>query len=91
MTTKGHFLKEPSIRLFLSNRHKKPPRRIKDSSGHIFSKIAGPIYGAVVKHLQYPVKVQSGGFRHLPQLGFSTHGFDVSPPNIPERSQKQRS
>ena len=24
MTTKGHSLKEPSIRLFLSNRHKKP-------------------------------------------------------------------
>ena len=45
MTTKGHFLKEPSIRLFLNNRHKKPPRRIKKSSGHIFSKITGPIYG----------------------------------------------
>ena len=91
MTTKDLSLKEPSIRLFLNNRHKKPPRRIKKSSGHIFSKIAGPIYGAVVKHLQNPVRVQSGGFRHLPQLGFSTHGFDGPPPNIPERSQKQRS
>lgn len=45
MTTKDLSLKEPSIMLFLSNRHKKPPRRIKKSSGHVFSKITGPIYG----------------------------------------------
>ena len=91
MTTKGHSLKEPSIRLFLNNRHKKPPRRIKKSSGHIFSKITGPIYGlgkSVERHLQYPVRVQSG-FRHLPQSGFSTHGFDGSP--LKENSQKQLS
>ena len=91
MTTKDLSLKEASIRLFLSNRHKKPPRRIKDSSGHIFSKIAGPIYGAVVKHLQYPVRVQSGGFRHLPQVGFSTHGFDGLASPLKENSQKQLS
>lgn len=93
MTTKDLSLKEPSIRLFLNNRHKKPPRRIKKSSGHIFSKITGPIYGlgkSVERHLQYPVRVQSG-FRHLPQSGFSTHGFDGLGSPLKENSQKQLS
>lgn len=42
MTTKGHFLKEPSIMLFLSNRHKKRPEESKSLRGIFFPKLQDP-------------------------------------------------